>query len=263
MPYSTTTARAFISLPPSFRAPLEPKPSLFGLEPGPMALEASAHLQEYLLHQTELKHNFGLNRSAEPVIGKMFGVLVVQNSLAEWGYIAAFSGKLGGSNHHAHFVPPIFDGLQPDGFLNEGMLALTCMNKEIALLSKTQSSTSEERIKDLKEARKVHSNSLQNKIFDQYHFLNRQGQSRSLRDIFLQTHYRNPPVGAGECAAPKLFQYAFQHGLTPVSLAEFWWGQSPKSATWKHGNFYLPCKEKCEPILKYMLSGVPEAQLSI
>ncbi|RZJ17244.1 MAG: pseudouridylate synthase, partial [Acinetobacter sp.] len=68
--------------------------------------------------------------------------------------------------------------------------------------------------------------------------------------------YKNPPAGAGECAAPKLLQYAFQHHFKPLALTEFWWGQSPKSATWKHKHFYAPCKEKCGPILKHMLEGI-------
>ncbi|MBK7431229.1 MAG: hypothetical protein IPI62_09945 [Bacteroidetes bacterium] len=51
-------------------------------------------------------------------------------------------------------------------------------------------------------------------------------------------------------------QYAFQNSLQPLVLTEFWWGLSPKSDTWKHKQFYRPCKEKCEPILEHMLEGL-------
>jgi tRNA pseudouridine32 synthase/23S rRNA pseudouridine746 synthase len=63
-----------------------------------------------------------------------------------------------------------------------------------------------------------------------------------------------PPSGAGECAGPRLLQYAFEQNLKPLALAEFWWWQSPKSDFWQHEQFYPACKEKCAPILDFMLS---------
>ncbi|RZK01842.1 MAG: pseudouridylate synthase, partial [Flavobacterium sp.] len=75
-----------------------------------------------------------------------------------------------------------------------------------------------------------------------------------LNEIFNNAGYKNPPAGAAECAGIKLLQYAFLHHMKPLALGEFWWGKSPKSNTWKHGMFYPCCKEKCEPILKHMLS---------
>ena len=51
--------------------------------------------------------------------GKMFGVLVVERPTphgAELGYLAAFSGQLGGKGTWEGFVPPVFDYLQPDGY---------------------------------------------------------------------------------------------------------------------------------------------------
>lgn len=111
-------------------------------------------------------------------------------------------------------------------------------------------------IKSLKEQRKHLSSTLQNKLFDQYRFLNIYGVEKKLRDIFLQTPQQVPPAGSGECAAPKLLQYAFKHQLKPIALAEFWWGASPKSAIRKHGNFYPACQGKCQPILGHMLEGI-------
>jgi tRNA pseudouridine32 synthase / 23S rRNA pseudouridine746 synthase len=134
------------------------------------------------------------------------------------------------------------------GFLNEGMTALSRINEQISQL------TDEEQIESLKTLRKTHSTALQHKIFEQYHFLNKAGESKSLIDIFEAADYKNPPAGAGECAAPKLLQYAFSNNMEPIALAEFWWGLSPKSAAWKHGHFYAPCQEKCAPILAHMLS---------
>ena len=65
-----------------------------------------------------------------------------------------------------------------------------------------------------------------------------------------------PPAGAGECAAPKLLQYAFANDLKPITLAEFWWGISPKSAIRKHKNYYPACQSRCKPILTHMLKGI-------
>lgn len=112
------------------------------------------------------------------------------------------------------------------------------------------------RIEELKEERKLRSNQLQQEIFERYHFLNSRGEKKSLGSIFKNTIDMKPPAGSGECAAPKLLQYAFLHQLIPIALAEFWWGQSPASEVRKHGNFYPACRGKCEPILGHMLEGI-------
>ncbi|RZL32500.1 MAG: pseudouridylate synthase, partial [Pedobacter sp.] len=216
--------------------------------PHPLCVLAAEELQTYIEQQTQWKHNFGLNNyNTGTVIGKMFGVLVVENTNKEIGYLAAFSGKLAGVNHHAKFVPPIFDTLATDGFLNKGMLALSALSEEIRVLE--LANVDKKKIEVLKLERKQFSNNLQNEIFEHYHFLNQAGEEKSLLEIFRAFDYKNPPAGAGECAGPKLLQYAFQHQLKPLAIAEFWWGLSPKSAQWKHKQFYACCKEKCEPIL--------------
>jgi tRNA pseudouridine32 synthase/23S rRNA pseudouridine746 synthase len=111
-------------------------------------------------------------------------------------------------------------------------------------------------IEELKEERKNRSNQLQQEIFDQYFFLNSKGENKSLGEIFKNTVDMKPPAGSGECAAPKLLQYAYLHELQPIALAEFWWGQSPASEVRKHGNYYPACRGKCEPILGHMLQGI-------
>ena len=108
-------------------------------------------------------------------------------------------------------------------------------------------------INQLKEERRVKSGALQQKLFSEYSFLNQFGERKSIGEIF----NNNPPAGAGECAAPKLLHYAFENQLKPIAMAEFWWGQSPKSEIRKHKQFYPACKSKCEPILlSHMLKGL-------
>lgn len=221
-----------------------------------LSLKAVSDLQKYLTEQKDWIHNFGLTDQEGKVIGKMFGVLVVINSMNEIGYISAFSGKLAVGNHHSNFVPPVFDGLSEESFVNAGMMHLKEINKELERLENDKVQDHASEIQFLKAERKDHSILLQNEIFEQYHFLNKYGVEKSLIEIFQKAGYKNPPSGAGECAAPKLLQYAFQNSLQPLVLTEFWWGLSPKSDTWKHKQFYRPCKEKCEPILEHMLEGL-------
>ncbi len=311
-------------------------PSPFLEKPHSLCKVAVYELQEYLKNPIDWDYDFGLNQPAGSLrIGKMFGVLVVRNQDNELGYLAAFSGKLANKNHHQKFVPPVFDSLADNSFLNVGMAELNEINQQIKLLEKSpnwltaklllqdkklkakqeiaalkQEMKQRKTLRDqqrtvakkeqspeqfnllnielnrastrdrqalkkvskqwkleldqyianleecsqainlLKEQRKKKSHGLQQQLFESYQFLNHTGNYKSLRAIFQNA---KPVSGAGECAAPKLLQYAFSHQFKPIALAEFWWGKSPKSAIRKHGHFYPPCEEKCRPILGYML----------
>ena len=109
-------------------------------------------------------------------------------------------------------------------------------------------------IERLKELRKNKSNAIQQQLFESYHFLNKLGEEQSLLEIFKDQG--NLPSAAGECAAPKLLQYAFKHQLKPIAMAEFWWGNSPQSQIRKHAHYYPSCQGKCKPILGHMLKGI-------
>lgn len=307
----------------------------FFYEPHALTKLAAADLQAYLEKEFEADHNFGLDESQEGlVIGKMFGVLVVEDAEGRLGYLSAFSGKLANSNNHARFVPPVFDMLTENSFFLHEEMVLNEMNRSIEALethpefsqlkadfdryskesseeiaafktwmkankaerkrireSKDSSISEaelvrqsnldqfkfrmlkeswkqvlddleykiqsfEKEIEGLKLTRKAKSSALQNQLFEQYKFLNPAGKWKSLGAIFSETVFEKPPAGAGECATPKLLQYAFLHNLKPIAFAEFWWGASPKSEVRKHGQFYPACSGKCRPILKHMLEGV-------
>lgn len=111
-------------------------------------------------------------------------------------------------------------------------------------------------IERLKEERKTRSATLQQWLFKQFRMLNARGEERDLCDLFTDTVQKTPPAGAGECAAPKLLQYAYRNGWQPLAMAEFWWGDSPKNEIRRHGYYYPACKGKCGPILKHMLQGL-------
>ena len=121
-----------VSLPDKFTFP-------FFYQPHQLCKLAAKELQEHLNTQTEWIHNFGLDADKkEDAIGKMFGVLVVQNQQNKIGYLSAFSGKLAESNHHSKFVPPVFDILTEDGFFIKGMAKLNLLNSQLETLEKDQ-----------------------------------------------------------------------------------------------------------------------------
>lgn len=116
--------------------------------------------------------------------------------------------------------------------------------------------TIERTIDLLKQERRQRSARLQQKLFGQFHILNAKGEIKDLCEIFKDTPQKIPPAGAGECALPKLLQFAYLHRLEPLAMGEFWWGMSPKDEIRHEGHFYPSCKSKCEPILKHMLIGL-------
>lgn len=130
-----------------------------------------------------------------------------------------------------------------------------CWQEKISSIEE-QLSALENEINAIKKQRKQRSSNLQKKLFKQYQFSNINKEYKDLRDIFYSFEQQPPPAGAGECAAPKLLQFAFENNLTPITMAEFWWGASPKSEIRKHQHFYPACRGKCRPILHHMLSGM-------
>lgn len=111
----------------------------------------------------------------------------------------------------------------------------------------------ENHVAALKTLRRQKSDSLQHWLFQQFRMLNGRGERRDLIEI---RDGAVPPAGSGECCEPKLLQYAFQHGLHPVSMAMFWWGKSPRGEVRHHMQFYPACNGKCKPILRWMLQGI-------
>ena len=237
MIHSFPIATDNLSLPQLFTYP-------FHYTPHPLCVKAAEEVQQYLQSRTDWHE--------ELQQGKMFGVLVVKNQTGEVGYLAAFSGNLAGSNHHDYFVPPVYDLLNPDGYFKEEEARISAIN---VMLNHTNDNN-QEIIEALKEERKQRSIALQQWIFEQFRLRNARGEEQDIYNIFTQTAHRNPPAGTGECAAPKLLQYAYLNNLQPLAMAEFWWGDSPKGEIRRHGHYYPACRHKCEPILNFMLQGL-------
>ena len=298
----------------------------------PLAEAASLELQRYIADADLM--------STEKGCGKMFGVLVVEyedeSGALQRGFLAAYSGLLGGRNDWPYFVPPVFDAQQPDGHFKRTEREISAINREIAAIEhdpeylqsvaqheqtkkrlqaevdafkaevdaakvrrdarrKSGEPLSEEEqaemiresqfmkaelrrrrkameqaestlntqhstfLKSLQRKRKQMSDELQRWLFSAYRMLNAKGEERDLIDIFREYTHAMPPAGAGDCCAPKLLQYAYQHHLRPVCMAEFWWGESPASEIRHHLHYYPACRSKCLPILTHMLKGLDVA----
>ena len=237
------TPISHIPLPEQFTYP-------FHYTPHPLCVRASEEVQAYL--QTRPEWHDELQH------GKMFGVLVVRDTHGHIGYLAAFSGNLAGSNHHPFFVPPVYDLLDPNGYFKQEEARISALNNVIQQChpADTPPICTSHTLDSLKEERKQRSIALQQWIFRQFRLLNAHGEEKDIELIFEETAHRNPPAGTGECAAPKLLQYAYQHQLHPLAMAEWWWGDSPKGEIRRHGHYYPSCRHKCEPILRHMLQGL-------
>lgn len=177
--------------------------------------------------------------------GKMFGILVVQKQNNDYAYLGAVSGKLPGES--GRLIPSVFDDATDDYFFTKGMTALT----EIGTKIKQANDQSE--VIALTEQRRLKSISIQQKLFENYLFSDGAGNDKNILEIFEASSHGNPPSAAGECAAPKLLQYARTHLLRPIAIAEFWWGNPLKGKERGHKLFYPACRDKCRPILEYML----------
>lgn len=116
--------------------------------------------------------------------------------------------------------------------------------------------THEASLQALRHERKERSADLQLRLFRQFRMLNYHGEVKDLCELFADTTQRIPPAGAGECAAPKLLQYAYLHGWKPLAMAEFWWGKPSQTEVRRPGCYYPSCTGKCGPILRHMLQGL-------
>ena len=111
--------------------------------PHPLCIKACKELQTYLAERKDWQE--------EICRGKMFGVLIVEKlpqniaqGKSEIGYLAAYSGQIGGRSDWDDFVPAVFDYLQSDGYFKNHEAEITRINQSILQLE------SDERMKEAK-----------------------------------------------------------------------------------------------------------------
>ncbi len=116
-------------------------------EPHPLCIQACREVQEMLARREDWQE--------EIARGKMFGVLIVENGKTDadkpergyqtaddddpkWGYLAAYSGQIGGRSDWEDFVPAVFDYLQPDGYFKTHEAEISHINLSISQLEKNE-----------------------------------------------------------------------------------------------------------------------------
>ncbi len=228
-------------MPTRLASPFDPGP------PHPLARRAAEELQAHL-RRGEAAEGLDLGALDAPGGGKMFGVLVVEAADGRIGYLRAFSGMLGGRWNVDGFAPPLFDALARDTFWPEGQAELRELELRHAELGE-----SDARRAEVAHLRAERSRQLWRQLTGSYVLPNARGERQPLTALF---EPEAPPGGAGDCAAPKLLAWAYQHHLRPLALAEFWWGAPPLTGERLAGGYYPACQAKCGRVLPYMLLGL-------
>ena len=182
--------------------------------------------------------------------GKMMGALLVQDAAGATQVLYGFSGVAGGTALVDGFVPPIFDLTEPGGYYRAAEARISDINRRLA-----GESLPAEDAAALERERHALSVDLQDWIFSRYRVSNALGETLSIKEVFARRGLV-PPGGTGDCAAPKLLQYAYSHGLKPLAMGEFWYGASPRREVRAQGRFYPSCTGKCGPLLEFMLQGL-------
>ena len=266
--------------------------------------------------------NVSTNKSIE---GKMYGVLLAENSLGEQIILKAFSGLLNGASQIAGWVPPIAGRekvaiqesitLSKLATIKQELIELSEIPQRLEYAQKSQEYASQfqnlqdqhriskqqrqikrsqsseldfqkleresqqekmvrrdfKRDRDhvlqplqeaiaiadhkmllLKKQRRELSRTLQTQMHNAYVLTNFAGETRSLRELITEGAM---PTGMGDCCAPKLLHYAAIHDLTPLAMAEFWWGLPSADGYKIQGEFYGACVERCQPLMGFLLSG--------
>lgn len=101
-------------------------------QPHPLCIAVCKELQTYLSEREDWREEIDK--------GKMFGVLIVENAqpasgAPKIGYLAAYSGQIGGRSDWDDFVPAVFDYLQPDGYFKTHEAEISGINQSIRKLA--------------------------------------------------------------------------------------------------------------------------------
>lgn len=137
------------------------------------------------------------------------------------------------------------DGMELRHFKRQWAARLASLQSGIA--------TADNRSRFLKQRRKALSRQLQTQMHATYSLTNFAGESVALQAFKAASGL---PTGTGDCCAPKLLHYAATHHLRPIAMAEFWWGTPSPQGDKQPGHFYTACRERCQPLMGFLLSGL-------
>ncbi len=180
--------------------------------------------------------------------GQMFGVMLARDKKGKTHLAKAFSGQFNGHYQALQWVPPLFNVEQFHRINAPEEQRIKALTTRLAQTTDPQAQHA------IRQERRMRSQTLMKKIHDLYVLRNFKGEQQPLSAFFQKT--KGIPTGAGDCCAPKLIQHAINHNLTPLGIAEFFFGHPNKSNTRQHGHFYSSCTSNCAPILGFMLCGL-------
>ncbi|MFV0438338.1 MAG: hypothetical protein ACK5PS_13235 [Desulfopila sp.] len=187
--------------------------------------------------------------------GKMFGVLECCDRKGELVLLRAFSGQYNGRWLVPGWAPPLFDLDEFNRLNDQTERQIKALGARIADLPPHSRDWLE-----LRRQRRLLSRSLMRELHAIYRLTNFRGHTAPLTTVFIGKG--GAPTGTGDCCAPKLLHQAAAAGLTPVGIAEFYWGRANRLGNRQHGRFYPSCAEKCQPILGHLLCGAGGANRS-
>lgn len=185
--------------------------------------------------------------------GKMLGLLLGQDARGNKQRLLAFSGMFGGLWQVPGWAGPLFDETALHRLHDPAVAAIRELTRRMATLPVASAE-----YQSLRQERRQLSRDNMQTLFQLYQVGNFRGEQVPLPALFPANS--GPPTGSGDCCAPKLLHAAQQLGLRPCSMAEFFWGTGTATRKREHGQFCLPCVEKCQPILGFMLCGLDAGQ---
>lgn len=183
--------------------------------------------------------------------GKMFGILECRRQDGHRTIVRAFSGQYNGLWQVPGWAPPLFD---VDEFAATNDATEKKIKERSRRLQELEPHTPAWR--QLRQERRAMSRNLMRDIHAIYRLTNFRGTTDTLFSAY--SGRNGIPTGTGDCCAPKLLNFAAANHLTPLAMAEFYWGLDNRSGSRRHGHVYPSCREKCQPILGYLLCGLAE-----
>ncbi|WP_332447713.1 RluA family pseudouridine synthase [Sphaerochaeta sp.] len=170
--------------------------------------------------------------------GTMFGVLVARDEMGNEVLLKAFSGACQGERNLQGWADHLVEEEAYQAYLEHHDPEIKRMTEAL----------SKEHTAQLAQQRSIMSQTALQAYYNLYRIPTLGGEPIGLGALFSGGKI---PTGSGDCCAIKLLGFALSHRLTPMSMAEFYFGR--ETQTRKHLQFYGPCDEKCKPILKGML----------
>ncbi len=167
--------------------------------------------------------------------GMMFAILTGRTKSNQKVVLRGFSGQAFAHHRVPGYVPPCYSEKAWEEITS-------CYDPMIKELGQRMEEGDEAAGKERKRLSKEASE----KIRDLHLFYDADGKTFTLEEIG-----EKMPTGSGDCAGTKVINYAMKKGYRISGFVEFYLGADTNER--KNGQFYPPCKTRCEKIISRML----------